>query len=291
MVLTLVGGVRRREKSAGTMQERTRLPPITLKPKKKKKSRSRGAKGLDALSAVLLEPTTILKEGFAAGGVKVAERRERIRQGDKVEAFKVVGETITAATLAGAGVLGVAAPAAAGRVLLSVLPRTLKGQLITSTVIGGAVISPTIRGALGRVIENPFAGGIIIGDILEKSIAKEETTPFLDALKTGGLLAGGAAAIAAGVAGTRKIKSVLASRRSEKTAEAAAMATPFSTPSSVALPVANIPTPTELPVSTEPVIAKEKGETVPSIPSPDITVNVKNRVMNKPQINVAIANA
>ena len=271
--------------NAFILKERKKLKKIEvgpvqkLKPKKKKKKtvKKKAAQALDILSATLLEPTTFIKSPVKAGEL-VAERRAAItKTKDISKALDVVGEAVTSTLIAGGLVLGAANPALAGKAALAALPKTVKGQLTALTAGGILVTSEKARGFATKFFQDPTKIGREAGLIIDKAVAGKDLGPLGEVFKkagiVGGIVAGGAGAIALG-------KKFLGGDKSPDQA----INTPSDVPSSIALPQSSIPDALS-PITDDPVIEASPSEE-PTSKEP-AAVNVK--VINKPQINVAVA--
>ena len=243
---------------------------------KRKEIKRRFAKALDVTSAILLEPTTFIKNPSKAGDI-VRDRREDIRKtGDLSKALDVVGETLTATAIGAGLILGASNPAVAGRLALKALPKTLKGQIGAVTAGGILITSETARKFTGKFIQDPTKIGREAGLLIDKVTSKEGSdSSIMDALKSAGLIGAGV------VAGGLVVKKLFG--KNDKTADAV-VNSPGQVPSSVALPVSPIPTSTQA-VTSEPVVKKLEVDTPPIVSTPDINV----KVINKPQVNVAVA--
>lgn len=236
------------------------------------------SKFLDVIAAPFLEPTTFIKNPLKARD-KVAQRRQDIEKtGDISKVLDVVGETTTSTLIASGAILGVANPAAAAGFAKSLIPTTLKGKLAGITGLGILTTSEKAREVFGKFIQDPTKVGREAGLLIDKAAAGEDVGEVSDAFKTAGLVgAGVAAAVGLGKA-AEKLKDKFFSGKPEK-----AINTPTDVPSSIALPGSEIPNALS-PISDKPVVA----ETPKSAPETSQTpVNVK--VINKPQINVAMA--
>jgi len=245
------------------------LNPIGLTPKTSTRNGGVISKGLDILSSILLEPTTFIKDPVKAGKL-VSDRRAKIRKGEKGEFTKVIAETITSTALAAGAILGggtVAGRAAVARFAPKLIPKTVKGGLLTSTAGGILLTSPTARRLVSGTIQDPTKTGREAGELIERIANKEDTGSFKDIVKKAGV-AGGAIALGAGAIGVGK---ALIGDKS-----------PSDVPSSLALPSTPIPN-ALTPITDEPVVATAAKPAV--VPKP--SVNVK--VINKPQINLAVA--
>lgn len=226
---------------------------------------------LNQISSILLEPTTVFKEGFGVAGRKVQARREKIRLGDRKEAVSVIAETLTATALVGAGILAIGSPLVAGRLIVKALPTTLKGQLGLVTGTGILLSSKVVRKKAGQFIQDPTKVGREAGELIDKVVAGEDTGDIGDVFKTAGLVGAGVGIVGAGILLGKKLKD---RKKDIKVVD------PSDVPSSNALPISPIPD-ANSPLSTDPVVALP-----PETRSPT-EINV--RVVNRPQINIAVA--
>jgi len=255
------------------------LPTITLTPKKKQPI---GSKILDVVSSTLLEPTTLITKGPGEAGRLVKKRREEIsRTKDISKALDVVGETLTSTLVAGGLVLGAANPAAAGGVLRGLIPKTIGGKIGATTLGGVLITSPTARKVVGRFAEDPTKIGREGGILLEKSLSgKEKEIPgVVEALKVGGILGAGVAA----AVGAKKVGEKLFGPR-PKTVPTTTE-DPTTVPTSIALPSATSVPDSLAPIADTPVVASTPKPASEMAQVPDVNV----KVVNKPQVNVAIA--
>jgi len=239
--------------------------------------RGRIERGLNVLSSLLLEPKTLLTKGISAAESKVARRRERVRRGDRTEAFNIIGETLTATALGAGALLGgatVPGRLAVRRFAPKLIPKTVKGKIFAVTGVGALVTSPTARRFVSETIQDPTRAGREVGRLIEKGVAGEALPGFLDVLKTAGIVGVGVAGIAGAVGLVKKLKD----------REVPGGATPSDVPPSIALPTAAIPG-VFAPMAEGPVVAEAPQTDLPPTEVPDINV----KVINKPQINVAVA--
>jgi len=185
------------------------------------------AKGLNYISAAVLEPTTLIRDPRAAAQ-KVRDRRAAVRRGEKGAAASVIGESIgfaatgtaltlgaaPASTLAGAGraaaalrsgqaaVRGLAAKTVSKGGQFS-LPRTA----LTVTGVSALASSPTLRSIGASTIEDPTKTGRAIGSGIEKINEKAKgSSAFQKALAIGGLAAAAGLLGAGAVAATKAVK-------------------------------------------------------------------------------------
>jgi hypothetical protein len=230
----------------------------------------------------MLEPTTLITKGPKAAIQKVRERRLDIEKTmDTSKALDVVGETLTATAGYAALTLGAAAPAAAGRAALSVLPKTPKAILGTVTGAGILTTSKTARNYVTKVLQDPTKLGREAGLLIDKAATGKDVGGVVDSLKTAGLIGAGIAA----TVGAQKLYTGIKDKISQKSVSVLS-------PSEV--PVASVVTPTTLSAGTVPVatetsavdnVIEKAVSDVQPVQAPDVNV----KVINKPQINVAVA--
>ena len=240
-------------------------------------SRSGGAKFLDALSSVFLEPKTIITKGFGEAGKLVAKRRKKIRGGDTALGISTIFEIGAAASIPIAATLGIANPAAAAKIAAGLIPKTIGGKIGAITVGGVLITSKTAREQASKFIADPTKIGREAGILIDKAAKGEETGSVVDALKTAGII-GGTAALVGGAA-------IVGKKALDKfKTPITKIETPSTVPSSIALPTSVIPTSLQAITEPQPVVAK----TAPAVlPKTGQDINIKR--INKPQLNVAVA--
>lgn len=261
------------------------IPPRLKKKKKKKPSilllAPRKPKVLDIVSSILLEPTTFIKSPTQAA-FKVEARRKEIRKtGDVGKALDVVGETLTAAGIGAAGILAAGSPAAAGGIALKALPKTLKGQITAFTAGGILVTSKQARKLAGKFIQDPTKIGREAGLLIDKALSGKDVGGVGEALKKAGIVG---AIVAGGVGAVALTKKIFGGKGESTKTPDQAINTPSQVPGSIALPISVIPD-ALTPIVEAPVIAETPK--VDAVGAPSAEINVK--VINKPQINVAVA--
>lgn len=230
----------------------------------------------------MLEPTTLITKGPKAAISKVRERRVDIAKTHSAsKALDVVGETLTATAGYGALTLGAAYPAAAGRAALAILPKSPKAILGTITAAGVLTTSHTAREYASKVLQDPTKLGREAGLLIDKAKAGEDVGGISNALKTAGLIGAGVVSGAGLIAAGKAAKGYITNKFFGGTADKAADAMPTSvlSYSSGAIPTAFTPS------SNEPVVASPAAEKSPTTEPPPVNV----KVINKPQINVAVA--
>lgn len=258
------------------------LPLIDLSKQKQPFIARKGAvqNTLDLISSTLLEPTTLVTKGPRAAISKVRERRLDIaRTKDIGKALNVAGEAVTSAGLAAGVVLGAAYPAAAKTALVTALPKTPKGILATVTGAGILTTSKTARKYVGNVLQDPTKLGREAGLLIDKAAGQNKSLPSVgDALKKAGLIGAGVVTGATALKAGKALYNKLTTKTADKVADVM--------PSAVgAYSLGSVPTAFS-PTTSEPVVsspAKEPAASSPQAPP----VNVK--VINKPQVNVAVA--
>lgn len=265
------------------MKKAPKKKVIRLKAKKKQR---KIATALDVVSGILLEPTTFIKSPLAAGRKVKARREEISKTGDVSKAFDVVGETLTAATF----FTGIGAAARAPRAALvaakKAIPKTPLGKFAGLSAGGILATSKTAR----KFAEDPTKIGREAGLLIEKSGKGEKLPGVLDALKIGGLVG---AAVVAGAGVKKGLEKIFT-----KTPDAA-VNIPSQVPTSIALPPSPVPIVLASPIGltgapgapgapavAEPVIAETPK---PSETSPPGATEINVKVVNKPHINLAVA--
>ena len=254
--------------------------PARRKAKREAVKRGVGAKVLDVVAATLLEPKTFITKGPLAAGRVVAGRRVDISQTKDIsKALDVVGEAITSTVIAGAVVLGAANPAAAAKLLSKAIPVTLKGKFAALTVGGILITSKSARDLVFGIVQDPTKFGREAGLLVDKAVAGEDVGGIKEALKTAGFIGAGVAVVAGGAVLVKK----LLGGRSTKVPDTA-INTPSQVTSSIALPTTPIPD-ALTPLSEVPVILETPTPEPSGMPGAEINI----KVINKPQINVAVA--
>jgi len=172
--------------------------------------------------------------------------------------------------------LGAANPVIAGKAIISAIPKTIGGKIGLTTAAGILATSQVAREKASSFIQDPTKIGREAGILIDKASKGQETGPVIDAFKTAGIIGGTAAILGTGAIVVKKVKEISADR---------AINIPSNVPSSIALPNSYIPTALD-PLSDAPVISQTAKEPVASLQAPT-PVSVK--IINKPQINVAVA--
>ena len=243
-----------------------------------------GSKALDILSSVLLEPVTLVTKGPSAAGKLVKTRREEIEHtGSVSKAAGVVFETLTAATVGAALVGAAAAPATAAGIGFNVgarlLPKTLLGGVGAATGAGILITSSAARSKVADIAQDPTKIGREAGLLIDKAVGGKDVGGLGDAVKTAGLVGAGVVGTVAVLKGVDKVKDIfLGDKVADKVINS-----PSDVPTALALPSDSVPD-ALAPITDTPVV-----ETTPKPvdTSPAQAINIK--VINKPQVNVAMA--
>jgi len=240
-----------------------------------KKLKSDIAGGLDLLSAGFSHPiiTTKALVGRDAAAIKGVVAQTK-KEGPLKTSLRTGRTTVLAAgTLLGGGT-------AVGRAIVSkaVIPKTVGGAVKVATVgsLGTLVLakSPTARKKALKTVDfitDPTTQ-VEAADVISRVIEGEKVSPK-EALKTGGVIAGGVALLGAGVLGAKAVKGAL----------------PKGLPKPSALPTKDIAG-SGIPAPNKDLITKPLGMTEPekslgASPAVDIDIEIVNKVGNKRFIN------
>jgi hypothetical protein len=242
-----------------------------------------GAGVLDLLGSAYLEPTTLIKNP-AAALKKVRERRQTIanpRNDPKEEGFKVIGETITATAYGAAATLGIANPAAAGRAILGILPKSPRAVLGTLTGVGILTTSETARKLAANALQDPTRVGREAGLLIDQAVKNKglNLPSVSDAVKTAGIIGAGVVGTAAAYNLGKKAYSYFFTNKSPS--NTVIPVTPSGITSSVMGQTSPI---TSFNTSGEPAIRSVEQVAPQAQVQP---INIK--INNKPKINVAVA--
>lgn len=177
-----------------------------------------------------------------------------------------------------AAAVTVLAPAAVGKAALALVPRTLKGKVITGTaaLLGGAILvkSPKAREFVAAKVKGLPRGivetGVQIGEFIEAPKKEREPLDIIEALKKAGLIGGIAAAITAAAVGIPKLVKKVKGVPTKVLA-------PALLPGQV-LPVEVAPTLEEIPGEIKPEVPVAVPAAVPSLKNifkPSIDINIR----------------
>ena len=158
--------------------------------------------------------------------------------------------------------------------VVPLIPKTVPGVVGAVTGAGILTSSPSAREFVGGVIKDPLKLGREAGLLIEKAVAGEDI-PFGEAAKVAGIAGLTVAAVVGG-------KKVIEKFKDRKTIDQ--IPGPSGVPTSIALPTDRVPD-VFAPLSEGPVVEETPEAVVPGAGATDINI----KVINKPQINVAVA--